>query len=66
MKVRCIDAKERDIPITEGEIYTVERKFKGAQEFHEECLPGMEQTAGYTLEEVAGYFRADRFEKIDE
>jgi hypothetical protein len=63
-KVRCIDAKEFGIPLVEGETYTVTSKFVGPQDHSEAPIPGMENVSGYTLKEVRGYFRADRFEPV--
>lgn len=62
--IRCIDAKEPGIPLIEGRTYTVESEFIGAQSKAEATIPGMENTPGYTLSEVPGYFRADRFVTI--
>lgn len=64
MKVRCVDAKEPGIPIVEGQVYTVKSKFVGAQSGAEAIIPGMETTPGYSLVEVPGNYRADRFEVI--
>ncbi len=65
MKVKCINAKEFGIPIVEGRTYTVATCFVGNQVPSEMCIPGMEDVPGYTLVEVPGYFRADRFEVVE-
>jgi hypothetical protein len=64
MKVRCVEAKERGISLVEGQIYTVKSQFVGNQSTQEATIPGMEDVPGYTLVEIPGYFRADRFETV--
>lgn len=65
MKVRCINAKERGIPIVEGQEYTVKSEFLGKDLVtHEVTVPEMKNVKGYTLIGVEGHFRADRFEVL--
>lgn len=61
-KVTCVRAPEKGIPITEGEKYTVKSTFFGNQYHVDECIPGMEDTPGITVNEADGWFTADRFQ----
>lgn len=65
-KVRCIDAKERGIPLIEGETYTIKNysadpsKLIGPIEITERAhIPAV------TLVDVKGYFMATRFEVVE-
>jgi hypothetical protein len=58
LKVRCVDAKESDIPLREGAIYNVMESFTEVPEW------GGEPLSGYTLQEVRGRFRQSRFEVV--
>lgn len=67
-KVRCIDAKERGIPLQEGEVYTVKRPVS-AKEVEERTGEAIiierAHIPGVTLEEVPGYFMQTRFELVE-
>lgn len=59
LKVKCVDAKETGIGLVEGKIYTVSRSFQDTPEWGGPPIPG------YTLEEIGGRFRQDRFEVVN-
>lgn len=61
MKVICTNAKETGIPLIEGNVYTVKTRFVGPNGTGDCPIPDMEKVSGYTLEEIPGYFRVDRF-----
>jgi hypothetical protein len=67
-KVRCIDAKEKGIPIEENNIYTVKSYFKNPLAIEhltgEAIVKERAQIPGVTLEEVPGYFMITRFEVV--
>lgn len=68
-RVRCVDAKESGIPLREGEVYTIKRRW--ARGSAVEALTGEATIAkrahipAVTLEEVPGYFMETRFEALD-
>lgn len=59
----CVHAPEKGIPIKENERYTIKSLFKGSQNSLEEPIPEYENEYGVKLNEVNGYFLANRFKK---
>lgn len=68
-KVRCVDAKERGIPLREGHIYTVKRSVSARdveERTGEAIILERAHIPGVTLEEVEGYFMQTRFEVVSQ
>jgi len=64
-RVRCIKASEISIPIKEGQEYTVLKTFRGNQNPDDDDIEEMANTPGICVQEVPGWFTADRFKVIE-
>ena len=65
-KLRCVNAPEAGIPITEGQLYTVKRYVaKGGNQFGDGSMPERHGEPGVELVELPGNcFMLSRFEKV--